>query len=218
MLLKARLANVVLAAITGVSSIAYSAQLAELRPVDEAPKRADFFTFRAHLQMAVARRDVDAVLGIVHPTIRTSFGPDNGLAAFKAMWRLGAPDSDLWQELGAVLALGGSFEGEDAFVAPYVFSKWPDDLDSSEYVAVIGDNVAVRTRPTVSAARLSSVSFAILRTRGDSNEPEGWSAVQLDDGRKGFIASRYVRSPIDHRAYFAFVDGRWLMTAFIAGD
>jgi hypothetical protein len=218
MLLKARLASVVLAAIIGVSSIADSAQLARLLPVDEAPNRADFFTFRAHLQIAVARRDVDAVLGVVHPKIRASFGPANGLAAFKAMWRLGASNSDLWHELGAVLGLGGSFEGEDTFVAPYVFSKWPDNVDSFEHVAVIGDNVAVRARPAVSAARLSSVSFAILGRRLDRAVPEGWLKVQLDNGREGFIASRYLRSPVDYRAYFAFADGRWLMTAFIAGD
>jgi hypothetical protein len=216
--MRARIAGIGLAALVGVCSIASPAPHRELRPIDEAVKRADFFTFRAQLQMAVARRDVDAVLAVVLPTIRTSFGPDNGFEAFKQMWRPNEPSSDLWHELGAVLALGGSFEGSNSFVAPYVFSKWPQDVDSFEYGAVIGDNVAVRVKPAETAALLSRVSFAILRRLNESDVPEGWSEVALNDGRKGFIASRYFRSPVDYRAHFVFSDGRWRMAIFIAGD
>jgi len=34
----------------------------------------------------------------------------------------------------------------------------------------------------------------------------------------GFVASRYVRSPVDHRAIFSFRDGRWWLMAYVAGD
>jgi hypothetical protein len=47
--------------------VAGAAAERELRPVDEAARRADFFSFRAHLQMAVARRDADALLAAIHP-------------------------------------------------------------------------------------------------------------------------------------------------------
>jgi hypothetical protein len=42
--------------------------------------------------------------------------------------------------------------------------------------------------------------------------------VRLPDGRAGFVDSRFVRSPIDYRAAFARIDGRWQMTLFLAGD
>ena len=46
-----------------------------LLPIDEASQRPEFFTFRAQLQRVIARRDWAAVLAVVHPKIRTSFGP-----------------------------------------------------------------------------------------------------------------------------------------------
>jgi len=33
-----------------------------LLPVDEAPSKSDFFNYRARLQMAVERRDIDALI------------------------------------------------------------------------------------------------------------------------------------------------------------
>lgn len=34
----------------------------------------------------------------------------------------------------------------------------------------------------------------------------------------GYIAARYVRSPIAYRAFFSRKDGRWQMLLFLAGD
>src|SRR5688500_6749978 len=85
----------------------------ELPPVDEAANQPDFFTFRARLQAAIARRDAEAVLAILHKDIRNSFGGDGGIEEFKKKWRLAEADSVLWKELGTVLALGGSFDGRD---------------------------------------------------------------------------------------------------------
>jgi hypothetical protein len=42
--------------------------------------------------------------------------------------------------------------------------------------------------------------------------------VTLADGRSGYIHSRFVRSPVDYRAYFARKDGRWRMVMLLAGD
>jgi hypothetical protein len=42
--------------------------------------------------------------------------------------------------------------------------------------------------------------------------------IQLDDGRQGYVHSRYLRSPIDYRASFTLIDGQWRMTSSIAGD
>ena len=45
-----------------------------------------------------------------------------------------------------------------------------------------------------------------------------WERVQLADGRVGFIAARYLRSPVDLRAFFEFKDGRWWLTTYVAGE
>ena len=73
---------------------------AEIRPVDEASQQADFFTFRAHLQAAIARHDTAAVLSIVSVKIRNNFGGDDGREAFERVWRITSPDTRLWEKLG----------------------------------------------------------------------------------------------------------------------
>jgi len=190
-------------------------------PVDEAASRPDFFTFRAHLQAAIAQRDAAALLGAVHPDIKISFGGDDGIEAFKQFWRIQESDSRLWRELAMVLSMGGSFNGTDTFTAPYVFSRWPPDTDAFENVAVIGANVRIRTAPRIDAPTLTSVSFSILHLdaealRSDRTNSE-WTAVVVN-GRKGYIATRFIRSPIDYRAMFTYAAGRWLLTLFVAGD
>jgi hypothetical protein len=40
-------------------------------------------------------------------------------------------DEDFWREFGTILRLGGRFRTNGAFDAPYTFSAWPENLDSS---------------------------------------------------------------------------------------
>jgi hypothetical protein len=102
---------------------AYAAQAPRtLLPVDEAVSRPDFFTFRARLAAAVAQRDTAAILEVIHPDIKSSFGGDDGIEDFNRI-----------------------------------------------------------------------------------------------DGRKAYIATRFIRSPIDYRAEFRYTNGRWWLVFFVAG-
>jgi len=202
----------------GLLALALLAAPAQLLPVDEASSRPDFFSFRASLQSAIARRDTAALLAVVHPRIKNSFGGNDGIDEFRATWKLDDPNSQLWERLGTTLAFGGSFRDGDTFVAPYVFSRWPDQFDSFEHVAVIAANVRVRSQPNTTASTMDSVSFAILPLSRRSTDTEGWTAVQFAKAQVGFIASAYVRSPIDYRAIFRNEDRRWRLITFVAGD
>src|SRR6187200_2668650 len=91
-----------------------------LKPVDEAATSPDFLSFRTRLEAIVAKRDIAGLVVILDPEIRASFGSDHGIEAFKAMWNLNEPDTQLWKELGTVLALGGTFSGPTEFTAPYL--------------------------------------------------------------------------------------------------
>jgi len=204
-------------AVVMLAVVAAAPAIRRLDPVDEARQQPDFLAFRTELQQTVAKRDVEALLRIVHPQIKNGFGGDDGIAAFRRLWRLDEGNSELWAELGAVLSLGGTFQGPETFVAPYVFSRWPDDLDSFDHVAVVGSGVRVRSGPSTDTRPLESLTFAILR-RGDGGDEQPWTPVVLADGRKGFVASRYVRSPVGYRAYFSRAGGRWQMTLLVAGD
>jgi hypothetical protein len=190
----------------------------QLLPVDEAAKRPEFFSFRTHLQQAIARRDTAALLAAVDPNVKNSFGGNDGIDEFTSMWKIGQADSEIWQELGTVLSMGGSFFDDRTFVAPYVFSKWPESLDSFEHVAVVGANVRVRSEPRVDAAPLDAVSFVILPVANDARvTDDAWRAVKIDS-KVGFVSSRFARSPIDYRAIFSEQSGAWRMVTFVAGD
>jgi len=189
--------------------------------VDEAAMRPDFLSFRMRLQNIVAKHDTAALLDIVHPDIKSSFGGDEGIENFKEFWRIKEPDTKLWQELGTVLALGGSFDGPEMFTAPYTFSRWPDGIDGFEHVAVIGSNVRIRSEARADAPVVTSVSYSILQLHEEALQKdwmhEEWTAIKLN-GQKAYVASRLIRSPIDYRARFEYSKGQWMMTMFIAGD
>ena len=191
------------------------AAAARLLPVDQAAMQPDFFTFRARLQAAIARRDEAAVLAAADPGIKTSFGGDEGLETFRT--KLRDPQDTVWVDLATALALGGTFGSPDSFTAPYVFAAWPEGADSFECAAVIGDRVRVRTSQSAGSAVVRSVSYDILQRLPDQPE-SGWTHVRLAHGVTGYISSAFVRSPIDYRAIFQKTNGQWRLRAFVAGD
>ena len=204
-------------------------QLRKLLPVDEGSKDPTFKAFRDALIDAVKRKDTQFVLGVVAPDILNDFGGGNGIQNFKTKWRLGkTEESKLWAELDTVLSMGGSFrveEGKKTFWAPYVYSTWPDDFDCGEDAqcyAVTGDHVNARREPASAAPIVASLSYDIVKSKiedaASNKTPEGWTRVIVPGGAAGYVATRFLRSPGDYRAGFARVKGKWLMTAFIAGD
>jgi hypothetical protein len=94
--------------------------LVAVLPVDQAVRDPGFFAFRARLQRAIAARDTTALLAVLDPSIKLSFGGDGGPERFREMWL--EPNSrrrglDVWTRLAEVLALGGRFWNDSSFVA-----------------------------------------------------------------------------------------------------
>jgi hypothetical protein len=182
--------------------------------VDEAPSNPEFLQYRARLRTSVEKRDIAALIDASDPGIKLGFDASGGSARLRTMF---SERPELWEELRAALALGGSFSSPTAFAAPYVYSQWPASLDSFECAAVIGRNVRLRTAARLDAPILTTVSHSIVRPL-ESKVDKQWASVRLGDGRSGYIWHAYVRSSVDYRALFNLIDGRWRMTAFVAGD
>jgi hypothetical protein len=187
-----------------------------LRPFDEGGLRPGFAAFRREVRAIVARRDVEALIRLAHPDIKISFGGDDGLQAFRAV--ITDADHDFWAEFGSILSMGGRFDGSDSFTAPYVFADWPQQFDAFSCVAVTGQAVAVRDAPSRTAPLVATRDYRIVEAVVEERPVAGWTRVRLADGRSGFIASHYVRSPIDHRVRFVFEGGRWQLVFYVAGD
>jgi hypothetical protein len=188
---------------------ASTAREPRLRPVDEAERRPDFLEFRRRLQDAVVRRDAAAILGIVHPNVRVSFGGANGIEAFRKE-HLEKRDSDFWEEFAKILRLGGRFRMEGSFDAPYTFSAWPGDLDSFECLVVVGTRVRVRAAPGLNARILTALDFAIVRALPPEGEPTpGGDASnwQTDESATWHHSTCAVRSTIEPCSKSRMVDG-----------
>ena len=195
----------------------------EFLPVDQADE--SFRAFRDSTLAALARKDTTYLYGILAANIRSSFGADDGMDGFRRMWDIEDPDTRLWSELARVLRKGGAFAGDSMFMAPYVYALWPDTLDAFEFVAVTSPRAAVRSAPRTDADTIGAASYAVLpleKWRGMPESPAepdtSWAGVVLPDGRSGWLRSQDVLSPVGWRAIFARRDGRWVMTAFVAGD
>lgn len=206
-----------------VSGTNATAQVAKLYPVDEADQDASFFLFRSRLIQAVTARDTVFLYAHLSPTIKNSFGGDDGIAEFKEVWRPADADSELWPTLAKILSAGGSFE-QGRFSAPYTFAAYPSAFDAFEHGVVVGENVRVRATPDVRSAVLETLSYDVVQVLsfaldpGEEEAPEGWERVQLADGQIGYVASQYIVSPIDYRAGFHQRDGKWEMIYLVAGD
>jgi hypothetical protein len=211
-------------------SSAFAQSERKVLPVDEGKSDASFSAFREQTLQAARRRDAKYILSIVDAKIHNTFGDSNGIQEFKKMWKLDRPNSEFWDEFLAVLSNGGNFVKEadmkyKMFQAPYTFTVFPDDLDAFEYHAIFGSNVNLRSRPEASAPIVASLSYNVVKvdfpnsvenkTRPNDYQ---WLKVETLGGQKGFVQAKYVRSPIDYRAIFEKKNGKWKMTAFIAGD
>jgi len=204
-----------------------TAKARKLYPVDEGPRDVSFKVFRNRLIEAVKEHNTPFILTTLHPKIHLSFGGHFGVKDFLEMWKPYSPDSALWNELSTILSLGGTFRtsgGKRVFWAPYTFSAFPDDVDAYEHASIVGANVRVRSQPSTTARIVTILSYDIVKATFPSSDNKrkddtpGWVKVVLPDGTNGYVANRYVRSPIDHRLGFEKIRGKWLITVFIGGD
>ena len=184
---------------------------------DDGVRRPDFVEFRKRLREATARRDLATLTASLHPQMQVDFDGSAGPDAFKEH-HVDNPDEDFWTEFTELLAMGGRFDGPDTFTAPYAFTEFPDGIDAFECLVVLGTNIRLHDRPATDAPVLASLDRDVVQASADDNPVRGWQRVRTADGTTGFVASRYLRSPIDHRAIFSFRDGRWWLMVYVAGD
>jgi hypothetical protein len=194
---------------------------AMLVPVDEAAAQPDFFTFRARLQVAVAARDVDAVMAAAAPTSGSvsaaTTGPSGCVRAclVRPRRRSGHRSRASWPH-------GGAFTS-GTFQAPYYYARWPRGADAFECSAILGHGVNVRGGPRADAPVVATANYELVRhsVSGLSVPTDGWTgwtAVEMRNGRRGYVRNDYLGSPIGLRASFNRVNGQWRLTGLVAGD
>ena len=190
-----------------------------LPPVDQCAADPSFVAFRNDLLAAIARRDRAFVLATITDNIEVDFGGGAGRADFAQTWQLDRPEtSPLWDELGRALSLGCAHNGPGDFYAPSMFVAGEEVFEDPFTAAVaIRPGAELRSGPDAASSVVATLDWDVL-TVPEWDPDSGWQRAELADGRRGYVRSEDLRSPIDYRAAFQRIDGRWRMTAFIAGD
>lgn len=207
-----------------LAAVLMAAAPSALPPVDQCSGDAGFAGFRRQIETAVSKRDLEAMTSLMAPDVRLSFGGAVGFSKFRDHERSGPGGDGMWQErlwteMAKVLRLGcgkardGSGKEYRAWPAMFVTGGDLDGYDT--WVAFPG--AILRRRPSASspvAQRLPP--WTVLREVREATVP--YTEVRTPKGRSGFIAKGQMRSLIDYRLVAEQRKGRWMITAFVAGD
>ena len=186
----------------------------DLTSVDDGAETEGFASLRDSLRAVVARRDTAALLALVAPDARLSFGDTpGGPDGFRALWFEGAPDEPIWDLLPRLLD-GGSVEEDGAVIVPAIATLWPESLDPFANVAIPGDDVTAFDAPD--GTPLATLSRTTLPTSGPA--ADGWRPVTLPDGRAAVVPEPAVLSPVGYRATFWDDGDGWHLRSFLTGD
>lgn len=182
-----------------------------LRPVHNVP--VSFLKFKEILIQKLFDQDKKFLISILDPNI--NIGNTSGIAAFKNKWNIENSQSDIWFELLKILNIGGSGT-HSRYVAPYVFSQWPERLDSNYYSAIIKDKVKLYQAADKNSRIIDILSYNIVKSSNSRNP--SWSKITLWDKRIGYIEKKYIRSPNEYRVGFEKKNNQWKMVFFLTNE
>ena len=191
-----------------------------LPPVEQCRGDAEFNRVRQQLRKAVDARDLEGVMTLMSDDVRVSFGGQSGPERFSDYWTASDQDKELlWNELGDALKLGCAQatdgEGNPYRAIPAMFVTG-DDLDGfTTWVSLPG--AVLRSKADAkAAAKMRLPSWTVLQEV--EHDGGSWVEVRTPKGANGFVETDQARSLLDYRIIFGRRDGRWRITAFLAGD
>ncbi|EOQ86962.1 hypothetical protein LEP1GSC202_0184 [Leptospira yanagawae serovar Saopaulo str. Sao Paulo = ATCC 700523] len=199
-----------------------------LSPIDHSSKDKSFMEFKTKLQKVLKSKDRKALEPLIASDIHFSFGPESGKKDFLKSFQLTEKpnESDFWELLSNTIELGFRQNQEGQMVAPYFFETFPSEFDPFSHYLVIGKNVNVREQASKDSKSLALLSYQIVRSEADDLDGRrlekesncNWKKICTPQGKPGFVCDRFVRSPLDYRAFFEKRKGQWMLAIFVAGD
>ena len=204
-------------AATAVATASYAtparADLRSLLPADQSSRDASLHTLLGNLRTIVRHRDAGALCALMPADFKVEFDVGKGPQVFRQHWNLDASASPAWALLDRLLSLGGTFYSDSLFAVPYVYTRFPLDLDRLSYVVATGE-IPVRTEASPKAPRVDVLRHAIVPLATPLTPPAmltqmPFVAVQHPERGVCYVAGSDVYSPAGHRAFFEKRQGRW---------
>jgi len=182
--------------------VARAEELAKLPPADEAPRDPGLAALLGKIRGLAAHRNSSGLEALMLPTFRVEFDYGKGSAAFRRRWQSESPSSALWQVMDRLFSLGGTFYSDTLFALPYVYTRFPGDLDPLGHVVAVKADTRLLDRPGQDAGLVATLDHAIRggHQRVGRQRHERRQEPQV---RRIFIArrQRVLRERLGHRAY-----------------
>ncbi len=193
-----------------------------LAPVDQSANDPQLVELIAVLVKACDEKDFKPFEAAISPDAIAGFDGSEGVAGFKAAYGIDDPNTTFYADFKAAVTLGGAYLDETTYGAPYVYAAWPEDIDSFEFTAAIGEKTQLYAKPSEDSRVLADVTHQLLQVIEEAPDasgaaPDGWIHVTANE-RHGYVKRSETRSPLDYRAVFQKTANRWWLGAFVAGD
>ena len=171
-------------------------------------------SFLANLRKLVAARDHLAWQKMMGVAFRVEFDVGKGPAAFQRHWSSSSATSPVWRIMEHILALPGHLYSNTLYAMPYVFARFPFDLDPLRHVVAVRNSVALLAEPNPNAKRLATLDYSIVPLAQPAQPPVmilpgGSVEVAHPTAGRCFAASSDVYHPSAHRAFFEKRAGKW---------
>jgi hypothetical protein len=182
-----------------------------LAPMDESKQDASFVQFLTALRTVSNSKDTAALQRLCAPDVITGIDSPPGPAELVKKMQAGG-----WTHLKTILGLGAA-RYDKGFAMPYLFAKFPEDLESFEHVVTVRAGAVLRSAGRADAPVVCPLDYDILKV-DDARPVKGWIQAARLDGPKGWVAEADVRSTGAERIIFGKQNGAWKITAWAAGD
>jgi hypothetical protein len=187
--------------------------LRTLMPEDQSDRDTSLQALLGAMRTHVRRKDSKALHALMSPDFKVEFDAGKGPDAFRRQWESETSTSAVWTVLDRLLSLGGTFYSDSLFALPYVYTRFPYDLDRLHYVVATGE-VPVYAESNLASARIGTLKHAIVPLATPLTPPamtgrQPFVAVQHPEFGLCYVAGTDVYSPAGHRAYFEKRRGQW---------
>jgi len=203
------------------ASAAHGEELRHIEPTGEEPRDPALAEFLGSLRGIVTARKHRALEALMQPDFRVEFDAGHGPLAFRRHWKPQSPDSPVWPILDCLLSLPGYSFSDTLFAVPYVFARFPFDLDLLGHVVAVRDEVGLLASPNPEAAKVATVNRAIIPLAEPMQPPVvippgRFVEVNHPEAGRCFAASADIYHPAAHRAFFEKRKGRWFWISLAA--
>jgi hypothetical protein len=183
-----------------------------ITPVDQGAENTTFREFRYQLRQAITDGDLKRVLAMTSADVKVTNGR-TGIAALRREWQMDRSSQGFLRELDGILKMGGRFsQSSCTFVAPYVWTEFPESLHDVDYVVAIQERAPILERPgTGRTVAYASTGELLKFDLGERN----WLHVTTANGTGGYINQSTVRKSNAYRLYITKIMEEWKIVGFL---